>query len=100
MKQARPGSVATCLAASAMAELEMYIGQGQDNLNVCMSFSSICKYSQVLTSRSHAFSMRSQENVKRSRNPFALFVMDSQRCKKCKLHFQITVDALRVDASV
>jgi len=43
-----------------------------------MSFSRICNNSQVVASRSQALSMHSQENVKKTRNPFALFVMDSQ----------------------
>ena len=43
------------------------------------------EYSQVLASRSHAFSMHSQENVKKNLNPFPLFVMDSQKFERtCK----------------
>ena len=49
--------------------------------------SNICKYSQVLASRSHAFSMHSQENVKKNRNPFALFVMDSQKFTRIRKDF-------------
>ena len=36
----------------------------QDDIYVSLPFSSICKYSQVLASRSHIFAKHSRENVK------------------------------------
>ena len=54
-----PASTTANVQHSHRQELSKHL---QDNLNVCMSFSSICKYLQVLASRSQAFPMCSQEN--------------------------------------